>query len=58
MWWRYGVVWPDDTVCIRWAGERASTVIWSALADAAAIHGHGGATRFVWTDDAPTDKTP
>jgi hypothetical protein len=47
-----GVVWPDNSVSIRWRGERISVVFWHALADAEAIHGHGGATRFVWADES------
>lgn len=43
-----GVVWPDGTASIRWRGDRPSTVHWDRLADAVAIHGHGGATRIVW----------
>lgn len=51
-----GVVWPDGTVTIRWRGERASTVNWSTLADAEAVHGHGGSTRIVWAGAAPDDR--
>lgn len=43
-----GVVWPDGTVTIRWRGERPSTVNWNSLDDAISVHGHGGATVFVW----------
>lgn len=45
-----GVCWPDSTVSIRWRGERPSVVFWEKLEHARAIHGHGGATRFVWLD--------
>ncbi|MFH9403294.1 hypothetical protein ACH4JS_26615 [Streptomyces sp. NPDC017638] len=48
-----GVLWPDNTVSIRWRGERPSTVSWGSLADAEAVHGHGGHTRIVWDDPAP-----
>lgn len=34
---------------IRWGGKHRSTVFWPSFADAEAVHGHGGATRFVWT---------
>ncbi len=47
-----GVLFSDGAVAIRWSGVRPSTVVWSCLADAEAIHGHGGATRFVWLDEA------
>lgn len=45
-----GVVWPDGTVTIRWRGPMPSTVNWECLEYAEAIHGHGGATRFVFDD--------
>lgn len=45
-----GVVFPDGEVCIRWRGERPSTVTWKSVSDAEEIHGHSGATRFVWLD--------
>jgi hypothetical protein len=47
-----GVVWADGAVTIRWRGQHPSTVNWASLADAKAIHGHGGATRFIWDDPA------
>jgi hypothetical protein len=43
-----GVLWPDDSVSIRWRGPRPSIVFWESLADAEAVHGHEGSTRFVW----------
>ncbi|MFG3154252.1 hypothetical protein ACGF7W_19660 [Streptomyces sp. NPDC048219] len=49
----HGVRWPDGTVTLRWVGDRPSTVHWDQLEDAIAIHGHGGATRLVWTDPQP-----
>lgn len=45
-----GVLWPDGTASVRWLGERPSTVHWDRIADAEAIHGHGGATRIIWLD--------
>jgi hypothetical protein len=50
-----GVIWPDGTATLRWKGDRASTVHWDRIADAKAVHGHGGATRIVLTDN-PTDR--
>ena len=52
-----GVVWPDGTVTVRWRGGRKSTVNWDHLADAEAVHGHGGATQIVWEDDRPQEAT-
>ncbi|MEV0445864.1 hypothetical protein AB0I84_12825 [Streptomyces spectabilis] len=46
-----GAVWPDGSVSIRWRGDRPSIVFWERLEDAVAVHGHGGATRFVWADE-------
>lgn len=48
-----GVLWPDGTVSIRWAGDRPSTVFWDDVAHAEAVHGHGGHTRIVWDDPEP-----
>lgn len=45
-----GVLWPDGTVSIRWAGDRPSVVFWGSLQDAEAVHGHGGNTTVVWLD--------
>ena len=45
-----GVEFSDGSCVIRWRTGRASTVIWSSIDDVVAIHGHGGATRLVWTD--------
>ena len=45
-----GVALADGTAVLRWLGERRSTVVWSSIDDALAIHGHGGATRVEWID--------
>ncbi len=45
-----GVLWSDGSVSIRWLGERPSIVFWTGLEDAYAVHGHNGATEFVWLD--------
>lgn len=45
-----GIEFSDGTCVIRWQGDRRSTVVWPCIADVEAIHGHGGATRIVWTD--------
>jgi hypothetical protein len=47
-----GVQWPDGTVTVRWRGDRPSTVHWNHLEDAVAVHGHAGATKVVWIDEA------
>jgi hypothetical protein len=48
-----GVLWPDGTMTIRWRGDHPSTVHWACLTDAETVHGHGGATRFVWVAAGP-----
>jgi hypothetical protein len=53
-----GIVWPDRTVTMRWRGERPSTVHWDDLADAIEIHGHNGATRFVFDDEIENAASP
>jgi hypothetical protein len=50
-----GVAWPDGTVSIRWRGDRPSTVSWDCLEHAEFVHGHHGATRFVWAS-TPKEK--
>lgn len=45
-----GVLFGDGSVVLRWLGERASTVIWKSMQDAVDVHGHDGATRFVFLD--------
>jgi hypothetical protein len=50
-----GVRWPDGTASVRWLGDRPSTVHWDRFEDAVAVHGHGGATRIVWTDEELAD---
>lgn len=47
-----GVLWPDGTVSVRWRGEHQSTVSWDNFDSAERVHGHGGATRIVWLDEA------
>uniref|UniRef100_UPI001F45F49A hypothetical protein n=1 Tax=Streptomyces sp. NRRL F-5135 TaxID=1463858 RepID=UPI001F45F49A len=49
----HGVLWPDGTVSVRWAGDRPSTVAWDRIADAEHVHGHGGHTVIVWDDPEP-----
>lgn len=50
-----GVVWPDGTATMHWRGEQPSTVHWTELAHAKAVHGHGGQTRIVFDDSADKD---
>lgn len=46
-----GVLFEDGVTVIRWAGDLPSTVVWQKFEHAEAIHGHEGATRFVFIDD-------
>lgn len=45
-----GVVWEDGSATIRWRGDRPSVVNWQDVNHAYEIHGHGGATEFVFLD--------
>lgn len=45
-----GAQFSDGSVVIRWFGDHASTVVWSSLDDAMAIHGHDGKTQVIWDD--------
>jgi len=45
-----GCEFSDGAVAIRWRGNRPSTAVWRDINDAMFIHGHGGATQFVWID--------
>ena len=47
-----GVVFSDGTVALRWRGGKASTVLWSSLDDAIAVHGHDGRTKVVFAEEA------
>lgn len=51
-----GAVFPDGTVALRWRGAHASTVIWTSLDDALAVHGHDGATVPVWPEDSRAEQ--
>lgn len=45
-----GVEFSTGKVVIHWvAGEHRSTVVWDSIAAVEAIHGHGGATRVVFS---------
>lgn len=44
-----GCMFSDGVTVVRWRGERRSTVVWPSIEDVEVIHGHGGATRIVWT---------
>jgi hypothetical protein len=39
-----GVEFADGTVALRWFGEHRSTVVWSNIHSAIAVHGHDGRT--------------
>ena len=47
-----GVEFGDGRTVLRWcaAGKPGSLVIWDNIADALAIHGHGGLTELAWID--------
>jgi hypothetical protein len=47
-----GVVFTDGTTVLRWVTEYTSTAIYPSVGELITIHGHGGATRLHWVDDA------
>lgn len=56
-----GVEFSDGRVAIRWVtGEHRSTVTWDSIEAVQAIHGHGGATRIVFSETrvtSPADRS-
>lgn len=46
-----GCMWPDGSASVWWHGEAKSVVYWPRFAHAKRVHGHGGATEFVWPAD-------
>lgn len=45
-----GVEFSDGTCAVRWiTGDHRSTVVWDNVESVEIIHGHGGATRVVWS---------
>ncbi|MGW4114803.1 hypothetical protein ACWEFJ_28345 [Actinosynnema sp. NPDC004786] len=50
-----GVLWPDGSATVHWRGEwRTDASHPAGMPSVRAVHGHGGATRIVWADAAPT----
>jgi hypothetical protein len=47
----WGIVWPDSTVSLRWAGPYRSTVYWDDLSVLIKVHGHEGQTIIEWLDE-------
>src|ERR1035438_3342050 len=48
----WGVVFPDGTCTLRWAGVVAATSVWASFDDAMKVHGHFEpryGTRLEWT---------
>lgn len=50
-----GLTFPDGVTVVRWHGPRPSTVMWSCIEHAVAVHGHDGKTRIEWLDPAPQE---
>jgi hypothetical protein len=47
-----GVVFSDETCCMRWLTNYSSTAFYLSLDDLIAIHGHNGDTRLVFHNGA------
>jgi hypothetical protein len=45
-----GILFTDGTTVLRWTGEFGSVVIYRAVEDVIAVHGHRGSTELVWLD--------
>jgi hypothetical protein len=46
-----GVVFPDGTTVLRWLTQHRSTAIYSSFEEMKTIHGHNGATVFLFDDE-------
>lgn len=49
---------PAGWCVIRWRGQYRSTVLWSSVEDAMAVHGHHGSARLVWLDGGDGGADP
>jgi hypothetical protein len=49
-----GVAFSDGTVALRWLSEWPTSVVFHdrGIEAVEAVHGHGGATRIVWTEES------
>jgi L-alanine-DL-glutamate epimerase-like enolase superfamily enzyme len=47
-----GTLYTNGVVTVTWYGEHSSTSVWTSFEAMLAIHGHQGATRVVWDDEA------
>lgn len=45
-----GVLFDDQACVIKWRGELTAIAVWPHIDHAIRVHGHGGATRFVFID--------
>jgi len=54
----WGVVFPDGTCVLRWAGVVQATAVWASFEDVMEVHGHFEeryGTRFEWADTREED---
>ena len=49
-----GVRFANGKVALSWLTVHTSTVIYDAMVDVVAIHGHGGKTSVTWQDEQPS----
>jgi hypothetical protein len=49
-----GVAFSDGTVALRWLSAWPTSVVFHdrGIEAVEAVHGHGGATRIVWTEES------
>lgn len=54
----WGVLFPDGACVLRWDTALTSTASYDSLDTLVGIHGHGGKTRVVFTDQPDTANRP
>lgn len=48
-----GILWPDGTASVRWCSDHPCVVFWDRGWESVEhVHGHNGASRIVWIDEA------
>lgn len=53
-----GVVFEDGTTVLRWRTQCRSTAVYASFEDMDKIHGHNGATEFVFDDKPQKQSKP
>ena len=48
-----GTLFSNGKIALTWLGSRPSVIIYDAIEDVLAIHGHNGLTEIVWQEAKP-----